>query len=156
MKGISVLLVPGLILLAIPFFLPYMKYDAMEFNGWINMKTRNWISIETILVGKETRLSYYPFLWSLITIPSVLIKKTKSSTITMIVISSLLTLFLVALYFLLTAEPSFYMGYYNVTPLSGYWVSLVGSIVFLIGTILSLKKINPSRARDDQLLDDSI
>jgi hypothetical protein len=156
MKGISLLFIPGLILLAIPFFLPYMEYDAKEFHGYLSMRTRNGISIDTVLAGNETKLSYYPLLWNLISIPSLMLKRTKSSAAMMVISSSVLTIFLLALYFLLTAEPSFYMGYYNVTPLWGYWASFLGSVIFLIGTIHSLKMRKPKKNIDNQLLDDSL
>ena len=160
MKGISPYLLAGLFFLAIPILLPYMQYDEREFHGLFSLKARNITSTGNILTGMNTTLSYFPLIWTLLVIPSFLRKKSRNTAALLMISSILLLVILAILYFLLIADPSFYRGYVNVVPLSGFWSGLFGALLFLIGSNSTYKGFRNSRRKNklvkSEVIDDSI
>lgn len=133
------LILLGLFLVLLSIFLPYIEYDVKEFHGFFSLKQRKFISVDTIMYGSKTSLTYFTFL--LIIIPSIIyaLNKTKKSAKRLFVFSIGLILVLIALYFGLTAEPSFYNGYYNVRIKSGFLSSFIGVMLICFSSFKLLK-----------------
>ena len=139
MKQFSLLIIIGLILLVLAICVPYMEYDVREFHGYFSLKPRRYIARDSILHGSQTILTFIPLV--ILSIPSslFLIRNSKSNTIRLIIFSGVFSGIIILLFFALTAKPSFYNGYYNVSLLQGFWSSSIGIILILVGSIISYR-----------------
>ena len=161
MKQLPLLIIVSLICLSIPIFLPYMEYDIREFHGLFSFKPRRIIAVNQIMYGSNTVLSYFPLIWILIPILLLMRRKSKANLIVTLIFSILLVFIMTGLNFALTAKPSFYNGYENVSLELGFWFSFLGSGIILAGSISMLrgfnkKKMNTIKDSNPELLDDSI
>lgn len=160
MKDLPLLFIVALICLSVPLFLPYMEYDVREFHGLFSFKPRRLIAVDQMLFGSQTGLSYFPLIWVLIPVSLLLRKKSKGNMLVVLIFSILLVIIMIALYFALTAEPSFYNGYENVRLQLGFWLSFLGSGLMIAGAIQMLRDNKAVQQKSNtvntDLLDDSL
>lgn len=169
-KGSHVIIITALLILCLPLFVPYMQYDipvnednildlGPQFFGRLIFEK------DYILLGSKTRLSYFPLIWSLIPFFIYMRKRSKGSLLAFFILSVVLVVIMLILYFAFTAEPSFYYGYENVRPLIGFWFGVVGAVLLTIATFQEwmntmreepAQKRERSRSSHGDLLDDSI
>ena len=139
MKRFPLLILVGLILIFISVLLPLFKYDVKEFHGLFSFKTRKTISRDVIMHGSQTLLTYLAIIASAIPVALFFIKQSKSRAYVLLIFSSVFSGLVILLYFSLTAKPSFYKGYYNVSLQIGFWSICVGAILITAGSYLTYK-----------------
>ena len=166
MKDIPLLCVVGLIILCLPLFLPYFMYDFVEYHNYNLLdamlgKSYRIVEPDLTLYGSDTPLSYFPLIWMLFPVANILRKNQYRQRLFLVIHSAVVFALIIALFFLLTAEPSFYKGYSNVRPSFGFYSSLIGTLLLLIGAI-QLFRSNPGKDNkkkpntESDLLDSSI